>query len=53
MASPATFNFGDVILVPFPFTDQSGSKQRPAVIISSASYNRQRADLGFATSLYR
>jgi mRNA interferase MazF len=64
MASSATFNFGDVILVPFPFTDQSGSKQRPAVIISSASYNGQRADLiimaitsqikmplGFATSL--
>ncbi len=25
-------NFGDVILVPFPFTDQSQAKQRPAVI---------------------
>jgi mRNA interferase MazF len=30
--------------VPFPFTDQSTSKQRPAVIISSAAYQRERAD---------
>ncbi len=26
------YNFGDVILVPFPFTDLQQSKQRPAVI---------------------
>jgi len=37
--------FGDVILVPFPFTDQSTTKQRPAVVISSSSYNSQRPDL--------
>ena len=30
------YSFGDVVLVPFPFTDQSGSKKRPAVIVSSA-----------------
>jgi|SRR3989344_1979637 len=29
------FNFGKVILVPFPFTDLSGSKVRPAVVISN------------------
>jgi mRNA interferase MazF len=28
------YNFGDVILVPFPFTDQSQAKQRPAVIVT-------------------
>lgn len=39
------FEFGDIILVPFPFTDQSVSKKRPAVIISSTDYNRDRPDL--------
>lgn len=39
------FEFGDVILVPFPFTDQSTSKKRPAVVISSAAYNAERPDL--------
>ncbi|HEY6644283.1 hypothetical protein [Povalibacter sp.] len=33
------FQFGDVVLVPFPFTDQSASKQRPGVIVSSAAYH--------------
>ena len=37
--------FGDVLLVPFPFTDQSASKQRPGVIVSSAAYHRARRDL--------
>jgi len=40
-----SYNFGDVVLVPFPFTDQSGSKKRPAVIVSSAAYNAARLDL--------
>lgn len=26
------YQFGDVVLVPFPFTDQSTTKQRPGVI---------------------
>lgn len=34
-----------MILVPFPFTDQSGVKQRPAVIISSRAYQAAKADL--------
>jgi mRNA interferase MazF len=37
--------FGDVVLVPFPFTDQSGAKKRPAVIVSSSGYNSNRRDL--------
>ena len=39
------FKFGDIILVPFPFTDQSNTKKRPAVIISSHAYNTKRPDV--------
>ena len=39
------FEFGDIILVPFPFTDQSNIKKRPAVVISSKPYNQERPDL--------
>jgi mRNA interferase MazF len=40
-----SYDFGDIVLVPFPFTDQSGIKKRPAVIVSSAAYNAARLDL--------
>lgn len=40
-----SFAFGDVVLVPFPFTDQSGSKKRPAVVVSSAGCNGHRRDI--------
>ncbi len=39
------YAFGDVVLVPFPFTNQSGGKKRPAVVVSGASYNANRRDL--------
>jgi mRNA interferase MazF len=39
------FEFGDVVLVRFPFTSQSASKQRPAVVVSNSAYNRTRPDL--------
>lgn len=45
MPSMTVYNFGDVILVPFPFTDLQQSKQRPAVIVSSARYHAERPDL--------
>lgn len=45
MANASSFRFGDVVLVPFPFTDQSGAKKRPAVIVSSSSYNASRRDI--------
>jgi mRNA interferase MazF len=39
------FDFGDVVLVPFPFTNQMTSKQRPAVIVSHHAYARARPDV--------
>jgi mRNA interferase MazF len=45
MPPTISYNFGDVVLVPFPFTDQTAAKRRPAVVISSAAYHRDRSDL--------
>ncbi len=39
------YSFGDILLVPFPFTDQSAAKRRPAVVVSAERYNREHADL--------
>jgi mRNA interferase MazF len=39
------FEFGDVVLVRFPFSDHSPVKQRPAAVISSAAYHQARPDL--------
>ena len=30
----------DVVVVPFPFTDRRAAKRRPALIVSSANFNR-------------
>jgi mRNA interferase MazF len=39
-----TFEFGDVVPLRFPFTNQPASKQRPAVV-SSSKYNQAKPDL--------
>jgi mRNA interferase MazF len=39
------FDFGDVLLVPFPFTSQTASKKRPAVVVSNRAYNTARPDV--------
>lgn len=36
---------GDVVLVPFPFSDQTTTKKRPAVVISSDAYNNISSDI--------
>jgi len=39
------YNRGDVILVPFPFSDQTTAKKRPAIIVSSDTYNSISQDI--------
>ena len=45
MPTTTAYSFGDVVLVPFPFTDQTASKKRPAVVISSDGYHERRPDV--------
>lgn len=45
MPSTTKFKFGQIVLVRFQFTDQRGSKQRPALVISSTAYNQARPDI--------
>ncbi len=45
MPGTTTYSFGDVVLVPFPFTDQTITKKRPAVVVSSGAYNKARPDI--------
>jgi len=39
------FDFGDIVLVAFPFTSQTASKRRPAVVVSNRSYNEAKPDV--------
>ena len=39
---------GDVVLVGFVFSDESGTKLRPAVVISSSAYHRGRKEVVIA-----
>ena len=46
------YSRGDVVLISFVFTDKTGVKQRPAVIVSSDAYHqgRQEAIMAAITS---
>lgn len=38
------FEFGNIVLVRFPFTNQTAAKQRPAIVVSSRAYNQAKPD---------
>jgi len=37
MPNTIGIEFGDVVMVSFPFTDQTTAKKRPAVVVSSVA----------------
>jgi mRNA interferase MazF len=41
------YEFGDLVPVSFPFSDQSTTKRRPAVVVSSDAYHRERPEPAF------
>ena len=45
MPSMTNYKFGDIILIPFPFTNHQAEKKRPAVIINSNDYQSERPDV--------
>jgi mRNA interferase MazF len=52
----AVYSRGDVVLVTLVFADESGQKRRPALVISSAAYNRARQEVvvaGITSNLRR
>jgi mRNA interferase MazF len=38
------YNRGDVVLVSFVFSDETGERRRPAVIVSSKAYHKSRQE---------
>ena len=49
MRSMTGWRRGDVVLVPIDFTDRSGTKRRPGVIVSSDEYNAESPDVMIAS----
>jgi len=45
MKSGMMYKQGEVVIVPFPFSDLSGTKRRPVLILSTEDYNSKTEDI--------
>lgn len=49
----AIYKQGDIVLIPYPYTDLTNSKQRPVVVISKDSINKKHFIVAKITSVIR
>jgi len=45
MTSGIVFEQGEILIVPFPFSDLSSIKQRPVLVLSKREYNEGKDDI--------
>ena len=45
MKSGVVFNQGEIIIVPFPFSNLSGVRQRPVLVLSKTDYLKECEDI--------